>query len=358
MYYIDSNVETLQRIFDQNSRKEYLRLDLNENPGGLSEEFTDHVLKEITPRLISEYPETIEFTEKLAEHLGCEFENICLVNGSAEGIRYIIEAFTSIGGKIVGVVPTYAMYEVYSKMYGRVFCPIPYTDKLLMPVQHILDAITQDTQLIVLTNPNNPMGNAYSRDEFIQIIDKAKRCEATLLVDEAYYYFYSETFIDIALQEENIFVTRTFSKLFSMAGLRLGYVVGWKRGIQMVQKMCTPHNVNAISMLFAEKILDTDGLIEELVEKHREGRAYLIEALKCAGYRYHGDYGNYIFIETKTDTAEVVQRMKDEKRILIKAYSGVGEYGECLRVTTAEVQYMKMFVEALLELDGEKEKND
>ena len=115
MYYLDKNIEQLKRIFDQNKRAGYLRLDLNENPGGLEPEFIKSVLSEVDPEFVSEYPETLEFTEKLAEYLGTDIEHICLVNGSAEGIRYIIEAFTSPGGRIVGVTPTYAMFEVYSK---------------------------------------------------------------------------------------------------------------------------------------------------------------------------------------------------------------------------------------------------
>ena len=112
MYYTDENIKNLKRIYDQNSRKQYVRLDLNENPGGLDENFIEQTLKEITPRLISEYPETLEFSQSLADYLKVDLENICLVNGSSEGIRYIIEIFTSVGGKILGVVPTLSLIHI------------------------------------------------------------------------------------------------------------------------------------------------------------------------------------------------------------------------------------------------------
>ena len=105
MYYLNNNLKDLVRIFDQNERKKYLRLDLNENPGGLPQDFIDSILPEITPQLIAQYPETHHFSEVLAKHLNTTPEHLCLVNGSAEGIRYIIQAFTSESGKIVGVVP-------------------------------------------------------------------------------------------------------------------------------------------------------------------------------------------------------------------------------------------------------------
>ena len=113
-----------------------------------------------------------------------DLENICLVNGSSEGIRYIIEIFTSVGGKILGVVPTYAMFEVYSKMYGREFVTVSYTDELEMPIENILSAMTPDIQLLILVNPNNPMGNAYSEKNIKKIIKKDKNEELERILDE------------------------------------------------------------------------------------------------------------------------------------------------------------------------------
>lgn len=351
MYYLDENVKNLIRVFDQNSRKEYLRLDLNENPGGLPEEFIKRVLSEVTPEFVSEYPETLEFTEVLADYLHTDIQHICLVNGSAEGIRYIIEAFTEPGGKIVGVVPTYAMFEVYSNMYGREFIPVHYTEDLQMPIENILEKLSSDIQLLILVNPNNPMGNTYTEEEFERILDVAREKEITVLVDEAYHYFYPQTLINYALTQSHVFVTRTFSKLFSLAGLRLGYVVGWPEGVTMVQKLCTPHNVNAFAELFAQRILEESGMIEELVAKHRKGRAYLEETLRSNGYRYQGKTGNFIFIKPKTEANNLVKKMKNEKGILIKSYSGIGKLGNCLRVSTGEKRYMEQFIEALFELD-------
>lgn len=353
MYYLDEKIKKLNRIFDQNSRQEYLRLDLNENPAGLPEEFVQEVLAEISPALLSQYPETLAFTETLARFLNTDISHICLTNGSSEGIRYIIQAFTSVGGKIVGVTPTYAMFEIYAEMYGRSFVPVPYTGQLDMPVEHILREMTHDVQLLILVNPNNPIGNTYTEEEFRQIRERAEQNEITILIDEAYHYFYEGTFLPYALKYKHIFVTRTFSKLFSMAGLRLGYVAGHPEEIEMVQKLCTPHNVNAFAELFAQRIIEHPKLIEELILQHKQGRDYLMASLDKHGYQYFGDAGNFIFIQAKTDEERLVRRMKDEKNILIKCYKDVGQYGNCLRVTTGGKPYMQQFMDALLELDME-----
>ena len=221
----------------------------------------------------------------------------------------------------------------------------------VMDVNDIIREMTDDTQLLILLNPNNPMGNVYSDDEFESIMKVARQKQITVLVDEAYHYFYPKTFIKYALTEDHVFITRTFSKLFSMAGCRLGYVVGWSDGVKMVQKMCTPHNTNAFAMMFAEKVLTTPGMLDSLITNFNGGRKYLVNSLDKNGYRHKGEAGNFIFIEPKTDAQTIVDRMKAEKKILIKAYPNVGEFGNCLRVSIGEEKYMKQFVEALLEID-------
>lgn len=351
MYYCDKKIESLVRVFDQNSRTGYIRLDLNENPGGLPQKFIDDVLRNATPQFVSQYPETQEFTETLARFLGTDAAHLCLVNGSAEGIRYIIQAFTSESGKIVGVTPSYFMFQVYAEMYGRNFIKVPYRKDLTMNVDDILAEITEDTQLLVLMNPNNPMGNAYSDREFERIMAMAREKQVTVLIDEAYHYFYPKTFIKYALNEKHIFITRTFSKLFSMAGCRLGYVVGWPEGINMVQKMCTPHNVNAFAISFAQAALKAPGLIDSLVEDFVEGRKYLVKSLDANQYEYRGEAGNFIFIKPNTDAEKVVKQMKEDKKILIKMYPEVGDFGDCLRVSIGARQYMQKFMEALLDID-------
>ena len=351
MYYLDSNIKDLVRIFDQNERKDYLRLDLNENPGGLPEDFIIETLKKVTPQFIAQYPETLHFTEVLAEHIGTDISHLCITNGSAEAIRYIIQSFTSIDGRIVGVVPSYFMFQVYSAMYKRNFIKVPYNEDLSINIESIIKELTRETQMLILLNPNNPMGNVYSEQEFERLFNVCQEKEITILIDEAYHYFYPNTFIKYALDNRRVLVTRTFSKLFSMAGCRLGYVCGHPEDIKYVQKFCTPHNTNAFAMLFAENILTTPGVLDSLIKKYNEGRNYLIDSLNTYGYRHKGEAGNFIFIEPKSDAENVVKRMKEEKKILIKVYENVGEFGDCLRVSIGEKQYMEKFVDALLELD-------
>ena len=195
------------------------------------------------------------------------------------------------------------------------------------------------------------MGNVYSDDEFEQILETAKQKQITVLIDEAYHYFYPHTFINYALNDEHVFVTRTFSKLFSMAGCRLGYVAGWPEGVKMVQKLCTPHNTNAFAMKFAEEVIEHPEVLKSLIDNFVEGRNYLIDTLDANGYQHKGEAGNFMFIKVKTDAVTIVKRMKEEKRILIKSYPNVGKFGTCLRVSIGGKKFMEQFCAALFELD-------
>ncbi|MCM1468149.1 MAG: histidinol-phosphate aminotransferase family protein [Alistipes sp.] len=352
MYYVNPNLVNLRRIVYQNNRKEYLRLDLNENPGGLPQEFIDKVLSDITPEFVSQYPETLEFETCLADFLGIHNDNLCIVNGSSEGIRHVIEAFSAPGGKIVGVVPSYAMYQVYAEMYGREFIQVQYDDDLTVSADKIINALSEDVDLLILLNPNNPVGNAYTNEEFESILEAAKRYEINLLVDEAYMYFYDNTFIEYAVKNPHVLLTRTFSKLFSLGSLRLGYVVGQPQDVKMISNLCTPHNTNAFAMKFAKEILQTDGMLDELIEKQLTGKRFVIDNLQSNGFVVSAKEGNFIFVKPRhVDADIIVERMKNEKKILIKSYSGIGSLGKCLRVTTGEKQYMERFVDALVEID-------
>ena len=352
MYYVNPNLVNLKRIVYQNNRKEYLRLDLNENPGGLPQEFINKVLSNITPEFVSQYPETLEFETCLAKFLGVEHDNLCIVNGSSEGIRHIIEAFSAPGGKIVGAVPSYAMYQVYAEMYGREFVQVHYNDDLSLPVEQIINALNEDVDLLVLLNPNNPIGNAYTNKELERILEAVKKYEINLLIDEAYMYFYDNTFLEYAINNPHVLLTRTFSKLFSLGSLRLGYVVGQPQDVKMISNLCTPHNTNAFAMKFAQEILETNGMLDALIEKQLAGKQYVIDSLQSNGFQVSAKEGNFIFVKPRNVDADIiVERMKDEKKILIKSYSGIGCLGKCLRVTTGEQQYMERFVRALVEID-------
>lgn len=349
MIYVKETIKELYRTTCMQGRLEYLRLDMNENPNGLPEEFVETVKKEITPAFLATYPEPEKLEHRIADYLKINCKQICITNGSDEAIRFIFELFTRSGKEVVSVSPTFEMYRVYCKMFGLIYREISYSQDFKINVDELLSSIHEDTDLVVLVNPNNPIGTVFSLEEVKSIIEKAREYNTLVIIDEAYHYFYRETFLPLIEQYNNIILLRTFSKLMSLAACRLGFSISNAELTSYMKKARPSFNVNAIALKFGEKILQNDELIEALIKKERKGKQYLLGELKKLGYEVHALEGNFLFFRPKTKPDELASRLKKEK-ILVKTF-GNDVLKNYIRITIAEKKNMEYFLEKLQELD-------
>lgn len=347
--YVDPYLQKIHRIKDHEDRSGFLRLDMNENPTGLPEEFVQEVLSGITAETIASYPRKDALINLIAEREGVEAENITLTNGSDEGIKLLYETFTKEGSNVVMVSPTFEMYHIYAEMFGVEVKAILYGEDFVITAQQIVDTMDENTDMVVLLNPNSPIGGVYSDEEFCQIIEKAVLCNAVVCIDEAYYPFGVSTKVELTKKYENVLILRTFSKLFSMAGVRIGYIIGNKLPIYYIENAEGSYNVNTIGILFAEAILKRPEIIRQLVDTEKEGKAYLVEQLEKSSYKYYGQHGNYILIKTKKMPREVATELR-VYNILIKTY-GNALLQDWIRVTTADVKTMKTFWDAFAKVE-------
>lgn len=348
--YVDPHIRDTVRVFPPQGRYDYLRYDMNENPEGLPKEFVDSVLREITPEFLSVYPEPDRFINKYAKYAGAEYDNILTTNGSDMAIRYLLETFGERGKEVVTVSPSFEMYWVNCSILGLKHVPVAYERDFTISVQKITAAIGDDTRVVVLLNPNNPIGNVYTEDELLAVIARAEEVGAIVIIDEAYHYFYPDTFLSYALERENVVVLRTFSKLFSLAACRLGVMIGSPAIIHYVKNARLTFDVNSIALLFGERILDRPDIIEQLISSERAGKAFVLEDLAAHGYECRDCKGNFIFIRTKRDAHEVEKELREHKRILVHAYSHelLRPY---LRVSVGSVAAMKRFLQGFYEAD-------
>ena len=221
---------------------------------------------------------------------------------------------------------------------------------LTIDIQDIIDAISVDTRIVVLLNPNNPIGNVYTKDELEQVIARAKEVGAIVIVDEAYHYFYPNTFLEYALNEENVIVLRTFSKLMSIAACRLGVIISNPEIIQYVKNGRLTFDVNSIALLFGERLLDNPHIIDQLISSQAEGKEYTLKQLQASGYECRDCRGNFIFIKTKNDANVIANRLKQEKKILVHAY-GNPLLKDYIRVSVGSANAMKVFLEGFFQID-------
>ena len=349
--FVDPNIASTERAFPMQGRYAYLRYDMNENPEGLPKEFVDSVLAEITPEFLSIYPEPDAFLNKYADYMGVSRENVVATNGTDTAIRYLLQTFCGKGHEVITVSPSFEMYWVNCNILGLKHVPVTYNDDLTINVDRIIDAITPATDIVVLLNPNNPVGNVYTDEEATAIIDAAERNHTLVIVDEAYQYFYDHSFLDIARGRKNVAILRTFSKLFSIASLRLGVIISSPEVIHYVENAKLTFDANALALKFGERIMDNKWLIKDLMAKQQGGKDYTLSTLAGAGYEVRDCRGNFIFVRTKRNAAQVARELQDEKKVLVKYWSS-GMLAPYLRVSTGSVEAMRKFVEPFLEVDS------
>lgn len=350
MYYVNENIKDLYRVKFHDERSGVLRLDMNENPEGLPREVFDSVISKLTPEYIATYPEKNQLMTLLAEHDGTAYENISVTAGSDEAMRLIFHCFGQRDKKLLTVTPTFEMYGVYAGMFGMKHEMVGYKEDFSINSAEILQAIDTDTSIVILLNPNSPIGYTYEEKDVKEIIEQSRKVGAIVVIDEAYHYFYTPSFMHLIKEYDNLLLLRTFSKLFSMAGLRIGYVSGTPQLIDYIEKAESTFNVNNIAILFAQEVIQNQELIERLADTECKGRMWLVEQLKNAGYRTLAMEGNYILFLPKRDSKIVVEKLK-KKEIWVRDY-GKGILKGWIRVSTGSIECMKKFWEVFAQIEG------
>jgi len=192
------------------------------------------------------YPEYGDICEEIAKYAEVKPEFVMITNGSDQGIDVIFRAFTTVGDEVIVPAPTFAMHDHTAHLQGCVVHQPAYTREGGYPLDAVLQLVSPRTKLIVVCNPNSPTGTLLPTQGVEQLARAAPH--AAILVDECYFEFAQETAKDSITQYPNIFITRTFSKTWGLASLRLGYVIADPRFINEFLKIRGPYDVNTASV--------------------------------------------------------------------------------------------------------------
>ncbi len=183
-------------------RRSKLRLDFNENTVGCSPAVLK-MLANLTGEDLATYPEYGTLRKTLADSLGIPKDRLITTNGADEAIRLVSFMALGKGGQAVIPDPSFAMWRVDAEQFGADIADVPYGGDLSFPTRGVLDAITDETKLVVVVSPNNPTGTSISRQDLVKILEEAR--DAVVAVDEAYYEFSGETFLDLVDRYPNLF---------------------------------------------------------------------------------------------------------------------------------------------------------
>ncbi len=330
--------------------QDVIKLASNENPYGPS----PHVLAAISKAAhnLNRYPDgdCYYLRQALAQHLDIEPNQLIFGNGSDELIVMAVRAFVNEGDEVVMATPSFLVYDIASKIAGANIHAVPLKN-FRYDLEGMKAAITDKTKMVFLGNPDNPAGT-YLSEEDVRHFLKGLRNDILIFMDEAYFeYVEAEDYVNsirLLRTHKNIFVTRTFSKMYGLAGLRIGYGIGGPSLCDVLNRIREPFNVNSLAQVGALACLEERAYYRTIAKKISTQRRYLYESLSSMELEYVESCTNFILIKVKAKASKVAQKLL-EKGVIIRDMSfwGMDHY---IRVTIGTEPENQKFIQVLEEV--------
>jgi histidinol-phosphate aminotransferase len=323
-----------------------LRLDFNENTVGCSPRVLAFLRERLTEDGLAVYPEYGEAKQELAAFFGVPPEELLFTNGTDEAIQVLLNTYVDAGEDVLLLRPSYAMYRFYSQVAGAAIREIDYrAGDLAFPLEELLDQIGSATRAILIANPNNPTGTGVDVAAIGRILEKA--ANAAVLIDEAYFEFSGITALPLIAEYPNLLVSRTFSKVYGMAAMRMGCLFSRAANIAYLHKAQSPYSVNALAALAARAAVQDRAYVENYVAEALAGRDLLRAGLDQLGIPYYPSRANFILMRIGPRSIEVRDRLR-EKGVLVRDRSY--EIAGAVRVTVGTRAQVRRFLEELKEI--------
>ncbi len=323
-----------------------LRLDFNENTVGCSPQVLAR-LRSLTGEDLARYPQREPSEAIVAAHLGIDPPEVILTNGTDEAIHLICETFLEPEHEAIVAVPTFAMYEIYAGATGARVISVQADADFHFPAEGILAQINEQTRLIAVANPNNPTGGVASANDLARIARAAP--QAALLVDEAYFEFYGETMMPLWREVPNLFVTRTFSKAYGLAGLRIGVLAGNVDPMRMVRRASSPYNLNNVALACIPEALADHEFVRDYVDQALRGRSVLEQELQNRGIRLWLSRANFVLFYLGEMNAAFIAGMR-QRGILVRDRSSDPGCKGCVRITVGSAEHNERMLKELSEV--------
>jgi histidinol-phosphate aminotransferase len=290
-------------------------LDKNENPFNIPDAIREKFIDYVRNADFNRYPEKglPSLIEGLGKFTGLGLERVIASNGSDELLDMLIKR---AGGDIVISSPTFEMYSFYAKNYGHNAIDVPLNDDFSLNAAEIIKH--RDAKMVVICSPNNPTGNLIDRDRIKTVLESG----VTTVLDNAYYEFSGEDYTDLLKKYDNLIILRTFSKAFSLAGMRVGYGMANPDLMGELKKLQAPFYMNILSAKLAEIMIGNYGLIKEKVEYIVRERKRVYGELKDIAYNSDANFlmlkkDLYDYLAGKGIHIRKLPLVKDRSRITI-----------------------------------------
>lgn len=339
-------VQRLKEYHPPLSGRTGLRLDFNENTDAPSPLVLQR-LRELDAEQLTRYPEREPVERITAQFLGLNPAEVLLTNGVDEAIHLLCQTYLEAGDEALVVVPTFAMYELLAASSGAQVILVRALDDFRFPTGDLLNRISPATRFIAIANPNNPTGAAATASDILLVARAATN--AAVLVDEAYFEFYGQTLLTQIRSTPNLFVARTFSKAYGMAGLRAGVLAGPAQQMKMVRKVASPYNVNAVALACLPAALEDRDFVQRYAANIGRGRERLEAKFRALGIRYWPSQANFFLADFGSCALAFVAEMS-RRGILVRDRSSDPGCGGCVRITVGTPEQMDLLLANLEEI--------
>ena len=332
-------------------KENIIKLSSNENPYGPSPKVTEVLKKKETLLNIHRYPniDGFKLREKLASVNSLDPDRIILGCGSDETLLFAALAFCKDGDEIIHAQHGFEMYSIISKVVGATSKLIKEDEKFKINVNSILNEVTYSTKIIYLANPNNPTGTYLTRNEVVSLLKELPK-NIVVVLDGAYAEYVMKDNYDggFSLTEEfeNVIITRTFSKAYGLAGLRIGWCYTSKKIANILHKVKGPFNTQNISQEMAIIALEDRDYLEKIVKNNHIVKKWFEDELKKLDIVVHSSEGNFSFVEMSEERIKIISTHLTNERILVRQLDSYG-LPNCLRITIGTKSEMEATIESL-----------
>lgn len=336
------NIAVIRRklLAYQTEKRSKIYLALNENPYPFPKELIREVYESIDQSKLGIYYDSPdeEFLNLLVGYIKennveLKEENVSIGNGADEIIYYLLSMFRNM--KVVLFPPTYSCYGLFAKAIGSEVTSIPLKGEKI-PLDEVKGELDEN-HMVFLPNPNNPTGHLFSDEEIECLLNTG----ALLILDEAYYEFGMKSHVDWLKMYKNLIVVRTFSKAFSLAAQRIGYLIADEDLIDAYNRIRLPFNVDYVSQLFAKVALKNLDIFKKRIKKIVDEREGMKLRLRELGYKISDSMGNFVFIYLDDLEKERLIQKFEKNEIAIRKFT------EGLRITVGTPKQNEMVLKIL-----------
>ena len=285
------------RVAEGRNLQKGLRLDRNEKVDLWPKNFINQVLKTKPRSFFSTYPEITDLYKKIAKFNKVNENQILITSGIDGGIKNLLNIVTKPNDIISVLSPTYAMYQVYAKIFRLKLHKIGYGKDFKIKQGELQKLFKKKPKILFLPNPNQPIEDNFEISQIKKLANKCKKIKCTLVVDEAYFHFGAKSAIGLIKNFNNIIVLRTFSKAFGVPSIRAGYTVSSVENMTILSKARIAHELSSVSIAIAEYLLDNFRIVKKNIQAIKKSRKNVKKNLARLGLISRSFKGNYILIK-------------------------------------------------------------